>query len=124
MILILIGEDYSTLSSFIPQSKDIETVQLSHSLDANSPDLKYVHASGGIVLIDITKNTSKAKEIYNQARSRFSNFEIWAYYMHPSKIIDQNLRSMGYKRVFSVLDNPPESILEFATSTRNTYSVY
>lgn len=123
MILILIGEDYSTLSSFIPECKDIETVQLSHSLDANSPDLKIGHASEGIVLMDITKNTSKAREMYNQAKSRFPNFEIWAYYMYPSKIIDQNLRSMGYNRVFSALDNPPESIYKYATATGNTYSI-
>lgn len=123
MILILIGEDYSTLSSFIPECKDIEAVLLSHSLEANSPNINYDHASKGIVLIDITKNTSKAGELYKQAKSRFPNFVIWAFYMHPSKIIDQNLSSMGYNRVFSALDNPPESINEYATSTGNTYSI-
>lgn len=120
MLLILIGLNNSVLASLIPSCDGVSTILLSPSVEMLNPEKDHHKTQEGIVIIDPENHNLQAEDLYKSAIAQFPNFQIWAYYGNASDTMKQKLYELGYTKVFSSTDNPPESICKFFAATLNS----
>lgn len=120
MLLILIGRNNSVLASLIPSCDGLDTIILSPSVEISNINPEQPLHQKGIVIIDPENHNLQAEDLYKSAIVQFPNLQIWAYYGNASDTMKRKLYDLGFKKVFSATDNPPESICEFFAATLNS----